>query len=322
MDMTSGTSDPHDGQARRLLNRVRMRQVALILAMEQAGTLSAAATVLGMTQPAATKMLRELEVSLGCRLFERVGRQLAVTLAGRSVQRHFAAIHGALQSLSRELTGLGQGSGSLVIGSIMAPSPTLLSRAIVATREAMPGLSVQVSIDTSDRLLERLDRGDFDIVIGRLAEGQSRRDYQMELLEDEALAIVVAAGHPLTLRRKVQLADLAHMAWVLQPVGSPIRDLLEREFRLANLDRPSGLIETAAIFTTANLVQGSDHVAVLPLSVARPFAEHGMLAILPLALRGQMEPYGTIVRKGRPLSAAAQHFLSTIQQLAGHQWSA
>ena len=79
---------------------------------------------------------------------------------------------------------------------------------------------------------------------------------------------------------------------------------------------PVGRVETAAIFTTANLVEDSDHVAVLPLSVAKLFARHDMLAILPVALRGQMEPYGTIVRRGRPLTRGAERFLSTIHGIA------
>lgn len=304
-------------ETRRALSRIRMRQVALMLAIQKLGTLSAAAADLGMTQPAATKMLRELEAALKCRLFERSGRKLVVTSSGKTVILHFEAIRGALEAMSRDLDSLTQVGGTLGIGSIMAPSPTLLTQAIVATRQAMPALSVHVSIDTSDRLLERLERGEVDVVIGRISDGFSRREYRMDLLEDEALAIVVAAGHPLSRKGKVQLSDVADMVWVLQPKGSPIRELLEREFSVANIDMPAGRVETAAIFTTANLVQGSDHVAVLPLSVAGLFAKHGMLSILPVNMQGRMEPYGTIVRRGRPLSAAAEHFVSIIHQLVG-----
>jgi molybdate transport repressor ModE-like protein len=304
-------------EARRTLNRVRMRQVALMLAIQDLGTLTAAAAELGMTQPAATKMLRELEAAMEHRLFERVGRHLVVTPAGHKVLLHFNAIRGTLVAMNRDLASLSSAGESLSIGSIMAPSPTLLSKAIVATRQALPALSVHITIDTSDRLLERLDRGEVDIVIGRLSDGFSRREYRMDLLEEEALAVVVSARHRLARKRTVRLEELAAMAWVLQPKGSPIRELLEREFRLANIDMPTGLVETAAIFTTANLVEDSDHVAVLPLSVAKPFAKHGMLAILPVAMRGQMEPYGTIVRRGRPLSAGARHFLSTIHKAVG-----
>jgi molybdate transport repressor ModE-like protein len=311
MDNATGLS-----AARRTLSRVKMRHVALMLAISDLGTLTAAAADLGMTQPAATKMLQELEAAMEHRLFERSGRHLRVTPAGERVLAYFGAVRGTLAAMSRDLASLDDSGERLAIGSIMAPSPTLLSKAIVATRRALPTLSVHVTIDTGDRLLQRLERGEVDIVIGRLAEGYSRREYRLDLLEEEALAVVVSPNHPLARRRNVRLEAIAGMAWVLQPKGSPLRELLEREFRLNNLDMPIGRVETAAIFTTANLVADSDHVAVLPLSVARLFAKHAMLAILPVALRGQMEPYGTIVRRGRPLTAGAERFLATIHDLA------
>ena len=70
-----------------LLNRLRMRQVALLLAIGQHRTLRAAAAQLGLTQPAATKMLQELESAMGHALFDRVGRGLQLTAAGHCVLR-------------------------------------------------------------------------------------------------------------------------------------------------------------------------------------------------------------------------------------------
>ena len=81
-----------------LLNRLRMRQVALILAVGEHGTLRKASSELGMTQPAATKMIQELESALGQRLFERVGRGQKLTLAGTSVLRHFHGLRGTFDA--------------------------------------------------------------------------------------------------------------------------------------------------------------------------------------------------------------------------------
>ena len=302
--------------ARRALNRVRMRQVALLLALQEQGTLSAAAREVGMTQPAASKMLRELEAALDCTLFERVSRRLKVTTPGRTTLLHFAAIRGALEALMRDLASPGGSDGCLAVGSIMAPSPTLLSQAVIATRQALPGLTVQITIDTSERLLERLEQGLLELVVGRLTEGCSRREYSFDHLAGESLAVVVGPRHPLARRRKVRLADLSDGPWVLPPRATPAREMLEYEFRLANLDVPPGRVETAAIFTTANLVLAGNYVAVLPASVASQFARHRMLSILPLPLGYAMEPYGTIVRNGRPLAAAARRFRSEIHAIA------
>ena len=86
-----------------LLSRLRMRQVLLLLVIERHGTLRAAAAELGVTQPAASKMLRELEGSLGHALFERVGRGLRLTPSGDCVLHHFRGLRGTMEALNREL---------------------------------------------------------------------------------------------------------------------------------------------------------------------------------------------------------------------------
>lgn len=143
-----------------LLNRLRMRQVALILAVGEHGTLRKASGELGMTQPAATKMIQELESALGQKLFERVGRGQKLTPAGASVLGYFRGLRGSIESMTRELAELQLGSsGRLSVGSIMAPSPTLLTQAIIALKKTYPLLSIDVTLDTSDRLFELLREG-------------------------------------------------------------------------------------------------------------------------------------------------------------------
>lgn len=301
----------------RLLNRIRLRQVALLLAVRQHGTLRAAAAVLGMTQPAATKMLRELESALGSRLFDRAGRSLRVTAAGEAALAHFEALRGGLETLTRDLAALREGGGGhLAVGSIMAPAPTLLTRAILATQQALPGLTVTIAVETSDVLLDLLARGELDVAVGRLVEGYSRRDYQVVPLEGEALALVAGPHHRLARKRRLALPDLAGLPWILQPRGSPMRELLEAEFRRHAMDTPAERVETASILTTASLIQESEHVAVLPAAVAASYARHGMLAVLPVQLSRELDAYGSIVRRGRPLSAAAQRFLAALHAAA------
>ena len=172
-----------------MLNRLRMRQVALLLAIGESGTLRKASAELGMSQPAATKMVQELEATLGHRLFERVGRGQKLTSAGSSVLRHFRGMHGSFESMGRELTELRLGStGRVSIGSIMAPSPTLLTQAIIALKKEYPLLSVDVVLDTSDKLFEMLREGVLDIAIGRIRDAHHSDDYDFKPLENEELA--------------------------------------------------------------------------------------------------------------------------------------
>lgn len=297
-----------------LLNRLRMRQVALILAVGEHGTLRKASGTLGMTQPAATKMIQELEAALGQRLFERVGRGQKLTPAGASVLRYFSGMRGSIESMTRELAELKLGSsGRVSVGSIMAPSPRLLTQAIIALKKAYPLLSLDVTLDTSDRLFDLLREGVLDLAIGRI-RGEHRADYVFTPLENEALAVVVGTHHPLGKKKVVKFASLLGYPWILQPAGSPMREVLEQEFRMLQAPLPRGLIETASILTTTNLIAETDMIGVVPQSIAETYSRHGLLRVLPCRIQHKMEPFGSITRKDRPLSEATRFFLQALHQ--------
>ncbi|MBS0609460.1 MAG: LysR family transcriptional regulator [Proteobacteria bacterium] len=298
-----------------LLNRLRMRQVALMLAIDAHQTLRGAANQLGLTQPAATKMLHELEEALGQPLFDRVGRRLRRNAAGERVMAYFRNLRGSIEALNRELGELRQGSaGRLAVGSIMAASPGRLTRALLDLKRQLPLLEIEVAVDTSDRLLAQLHEGVLEVVIGRMTGGAGGSEYRYRAIDDEALAFIVANDHPLLQSRSVSFEALQAHGWVLQPPGSPMRALIEQEFRAHGLALPRGLIETGSILTTMNLVRSSDMVGVIPQAVADINAAHGMLRILPYRMRRKLEAYGSLVRQDRPMSRPAEMFLELLHR--------
>ena len=300
--------------APQLLNRLRMRQVALLLAMREHRTLRAAAAKLGMSQPAATKMLHELEAALGQPLFERAGRGLQLTEAGACATEHFHGIHGTFEALTRELRELRAGSaGTLRVGSVMAASPDVLTEALIKLKAAWPLLTIYIEIDTSDRLTEHLREGTVDIVIGRVP-GVARHDFIVRPIADETLAVVAAPAHPLAGRSRVAFAALQAYPWVMQLAGSPMRDLVEQEFRDHHTPLPQGMIETSSILTTTNLLLRTDMIGVVPASVAERFAAHGLLGVLDYRLRHRLPSYGSIVRRDRPTSRAASRLLEFLHE--------
>lgn len=299
-------------QTVQLLNRLRMRQVALLLAIGRHGTLRGAALTLGMTQPAASKMLQELEHALGHRLFVRAGRGLRLTEAGQCAMAYFEGLQGSLEALTRELASVEQiGTGKLHIGSIMAASPDLLSRALLTLKGEYPNLSIEIMVDTSDRLIESLQRGELDLVIGRVPEG-AREEMHFEPLADEALSVVSNPSHPLAGKSRLGFAELLAYPWILQPHGSPMRTVLEQEFRRHRTPLPRGLIETSSILTTMNLLSSSDMIAVIPTEVAARYQEHGLLACLHYKVRQQLGVFGCITARGRPANRALRQLLSLL----------
>lgn len=285
-----------------------MRQIALLLAVEECSTLRGAAVQLGLTQPAATKMLHELESALGQRLFERTGRSLQLNPAGERVLGYFRGIRGSMESLNRELAELQLGSaGRLVIGSIMAATPGRLTEALVRLKARFPLLAIEIAVDTSDRLMPQLHEGVLEVVIGR--DAHERSEYLFRTVDDESLAIVSGVDHPLARRRDLDFATLSEYPWILQPTGSPARDVVEREFGEHHRPMPRGLIETGSILTTMSLVSRSQMLGAIPATVAQVNAAHGLVAAIDYAFRHKLPSYGSIIRRDRPLSAPARHFL-------------
>ena len=296
-----------------LLNRLRMRQVALLLAIGQHRTLRAAAAQLGLTQPAATKMLQELESAMGHALFDRVGRGLQLTAAGHCVLAYFEGLQGHFDALTRELGELEQGSaGKLCIGSIMAASPAVLTQALIRLKALYPLLTIEITVDTSDRLSDALRRGDLDLVIGRVPDTNAGA-FSFAPIAEEALSIVASPQHPLAGQARVAWAELLAYPWILQPHGSPMREVMEHEFKNQRSPLPRGLIETASILTTTNLIGNSDMLAVMPTEVAERYEAHGLLACLRYTVRQRLSVYGTIAARDRPAGPAATQLMQFLR---------
>ena len=296
-----------------LLNRLRMRQVALLLAIGQHRTLRAAAAQLGLTQPAATKMLQELESAMGHALFDRVGRGLQLPAAGHCVLAYFEGLQGHFDALTRELGELEQGSaGKLCIGSIMAASPAVLTQALIRLKALYPLLTIEITVDTSDRLSDALRRGDLDLVIGRVPDTNAGA-FSFSPIAEEALSIVASPQHPLAGQARVAWAELLAYPWILQPHGSPMREVMEHEFKNQRSPLPRGLIETASILTTTNLIGNSDMLAVMPTEVAERYEAHGLLACLRYTVRQRLSVYGTIAARDRPAGPAATQLMQFLR---------
>ena len=103
---------------------------------------------------------------------------------------------------------------------------------------------MEISTGTSDLLIGRLNEGRLDVVIGRMLT-LPPRDYVFRPIGDEALSVIAAVDHPGRTRAR-QFRGLREYPWILQPQGSPMRDVIEQEFRSHDAATPPGLIESAS----------------------------------------------------------------------------
>lgn len=297
--------------------RLKLRQLQLLIALDEEGNIHRAAQSLHMTQPAASKLLKELETSLDVPLFDRLPRGMRATWYGETMIRHARMALNSLSQAHAEVEALRSGRyGQVSVGCISSPGMTLLPAAVARVKQLYPSLRVEVAIESSDVLMERLTQGKLDIVIGRLFERHPKADLRYEALVEEPVSAITRPGHPLLKKARLALPDVAKAAWIVPPQGSVLRHRFELMFQEAGLDAPADLIETTAPTFITKMLQASDLLAVVATDMARHFADHGMVALLPLALPCKMDAFGLITRTDRLLSPAGQVMLREIKSAA------
>jgi DNA-binding transcriptional LysR family regulator len=299
-----------------LLSRLRMKQLQLLIALDDVKSLHKAAGAMSMTQSAASKALQELESMLEAPLFERSKSGMIPNQLGHCVIRYARLVTTDLTALCQDVAEIRSGRGGrLAIGAIMGAIPECVVPVLNQLHAGQPNLSVEVVEDTSARMLQQLDDGRLDLVIGRAAVAADPSKYHYRPLGDEPLSVVVGYGHPpLPKRKQVTLRDLAGHRWVMYPSHMPLHALLEREMDLAGLAMPDNPISTASTFVTVALLQSSPQlVSLLPTAIAGLFVRQKMLRLVPLTLKSPSQTFGIVTRKGGVLSPPAEQFIGLLR---------
>ncbi|TLX55094.1 LysR family transcriptional regulator [Stutzerimonas nosocomialis] len=298
-----------------LASRLRIKQLRLLIALDEQGSLHRAAEQVAISQPGATKALHEIESTFGIPLFTRTSQGLVANDLGRCVIRYARLIHSDLAHLREEMVGISQGyGGRLAVGIIMGAVP-LLMRALTRLRAKQPELSVEIIEDTSARLLGLIDQGRLDLAICRNSVSRRPDAYSCVSLHEEPLVLVAHPEHPLAGSTRLELHQLQGYRWVIFPSNMPMRLLLEREFSQAGLEFPRYPLETASTFTTLSLLrEDPELVALMPRDVAQFSEGFGMIRRLPLSLQSRSEPYGVVTRSGASLAPPAQLLLEELQR--------
>ncbi|MFC0170057.1 LysR family transcriptional regulator [Pseudoduganella danionis] len=297
--------------------RLKTRQLLLLIALDEQRNIHRASEELHMTQPAASKQLKDLEEMLGVQLFERLPRGMEPTIYGETMIRHARMALTSLSLAHEDIVAIKAGlAGQVDIGTIMTPGIELLPKAITRTKQQAPRLRIGVEMEQSNILLEQLQRGRLDFMIGRIPERHSSEGLAYEELGDEPACAVVRPGHPLLSARKLSLRELASQAWILPPQGSILRARCELMFRRAGLEVPVNVIDTTAVLLITPLLQQTDALNVMPVAVAKYYESQGVLNILPIELPCRMDAYGIITVEGHIMSPGASLLLKSVREVA------
>lgn len=293
-------------------SQLKIRHLVLLVELGRHGSVVQAAQAANLTQPAASKLLGDIERGLGVQLFERLPRGVAPTWFGRLMIRHAQAalgeMHGAYQEVMDLVSGL---HGVVAIGTEAAPMATLVAPAIGLLRSRHAQVQVALEIGEGAALVDWLRAGRIDIAVGCLPAQAADLDFTPAAKEPHGL--VAGPRHRLRTRRHLHLGHLAGQGWILPPAGSALRERLLALFAERGMDAPLESVATSDPQAASALLACTDLVAVLPLDAVRTQLANGSLVLLPVHLPLRMDSRGIATRRQQPLTPEAEALLTALK---------
>jgi DNA-binding transcriptional LysR family regulator len=290
--------------------RLKLRHLEVFLALHEAGSLTAAAGQLHMTQPALSHWLADMEEAIGRPLFVR-SRRFALTEEGEVLLVHAARMLGDVQRTHADLQAVQSGlSGRLHVGTGLPR--VLLPKAIARLQQHSPDVFVSVVEAPLPDLLDRLSKREIDVIIGALSAQAMRSGFAVESLIEDSVQVVVRRGHPLLRRKRLRWQDLGTHPWILPPAGSVMRDVLEQAFAAQGLRPPSPAVEANSSIRVQLLMGERDYLSILAASEVLLYRPLGIIERVLLAPAIPFPDIGAIWEQERA-SALLTRFLDALR---------
>lgn len=299
------------------LRSIRPVQLRLLAAISLHGKLRIAADSCNITVPAASRMLADIEAKLDTTLFERSPQGMIPTPAGNLLIHHAKKLVHDVDQMAQDFSAhLGGQAGSVHVGAVTGGALAAVIPAILALKQEAPMVDVTLDVSSSSRLMWGLDRGEYDFTLSRLNHETYAHDFEISPGRTESVLFMVRGDHPLARKIPISLADLLDFPWTMQDRGAPIRHALEIAFHDQGIALPVNLIKTASVVAIMALLRDSEVIAVVTrevsaLLLAPPFSAD--LALLPVDLAIEIEPYHILRPRNRSMPVAAERLLDLIR---------
>ena len=301
-----------------VLGRVKLRDLKVLLAVGQSGSMSEAAKRIAVSHPVVSKTISELERTLGVRLLERNARGVEPTPYGQALIRCGVAVFDELRQGLQTLELLGNAdAGTLSIGCPELMSAGLLPAIADQFSQRYPSVILHtVFADTASAQFERLRERKVDLLLGTVPSPFVEDDLTLEHLFDEQF--VVVAGHqcPWARRRDLVLDELIEENWVLPPPDSVPGLRIARIFEATKLPVPAATMINLSIHLTIALVATGRFIGILPSSIPSFSPARSSLKILPVKLPLQRVSVGILTVKNRTINPRARSFIECARKIA------
>ncbi len=298
---------------------MKLQHLRLIARLHETAQISAAAIAMNISQPAASRLMKELENITGVSLYTRHPRGIELTGYGMRLARRARAIVQDLYDAGREIAEFSSGqAGAVNMGAVTGPAIEMVLPVLKRMRMIHAQVETSVVVDISDVLAQDLLSNRMDFYIGRIPLNADPRLFHARVIGEEPAALIVRHDHPLTTQNGVTITDCLSYDWVMQTRDSLLNRTLEEYLVTAGLVLPKIILRTSSLLLSLATITETNAIAPIARSVADFFGEGGGLGgrikSLPIAPDLSVSAYALIKRANSILSPAAQIFYDYLSE--------
>jgi len=298
----------------RIGRRVRLRDLHILLAVAQAGSMSRAADRLAISHPVVSKTIADLEHALGVRLLDRTSQGTEPTSYGRALLNCGTIVFDELRRGVQEVAFLADPTvGELRIGSASPYIDGLVPNVIARVAKRFPRIQFRITETDAVSLCGMLRDRKLDLVLGRVLTSIFGEDLTSEFLFDDCMHVVAGAKSPWSRRPQINLAELSEEPWLMPESDNIAMALISEAFLSAGLTPPAPQVVSNSVTFRTRLIETGQFIAILPDSCLRFGPGRPQIKILPIRLRLKAPPAVAISLKDRTPNPIASLFIDELR---------
>lgn len=293
---------------------MNLRQLRAFALIAEHGSIRAAARALSVTQPAATRSLRELEQSVGVELVRRSVKGVELTSYGEALYKRAIVILQETRRAREEIGQMRDGEGGSLNLAVSSAALGVVPPALAAFRARMPRVAVAFNEVAAPFSQEQLELGHYDLLVQTEYDGEIEDGFTHRPLFTLPLAVGVRAGHPL--RRASSLAALHDALWLVPGNSDAPANLLRLAFAAHGLPMPRDIIACHSVAVALAIMAQNDALGIF----VRPLFDHELLPshvrMVPLAHELPAARISLVTRADSPPTPAAECFIDCLIEVS------
>ena len=301
----------------RIGRRLKLRDLHILLAVVECGSMAKAAKQLSVSNPVISKAVAGLEHTLGVRLLDRDAQGIQPTAYGRALLDRGLAAFDELRQAVQIIESLSDpAAGELKVASSIAIASGFIPAVVASLARRFPRIAIDLLAGDPSESYRALEERRVDLAILHMHVPLAAKHVLLERLYEEAYVVVAGVQSSWVRRRRIKLADLIEEPWALPPADSAVGAIFAEAFLAHGLQYPRRAVSTQAMPARAALAATGDFLSIVPRSALRPSTANTALKALPIDLPTTRRPTGILRLKSRPPSPSAQLFIDCARDVA------